>query len=182
MSIDHMELRLAAAREMPKQIINTRNLIALLNDYDALLAAGQPKRKAAAKKAAAAPVGTLPGWLPLELWEAFLAMRVKIKKPATEYAQKLLIKKLDNFRTHGLDITEILEQSITNGWQDLYAPKNPMQRGFGYDPAPAGTALPLLRNQQSMDDTRRAASEEAKRRLRGGGPGDDGMTFEMETR
>lgn len=181
MSADHMELRLAAAGPSQKAVITRANLAALLDEFDALRAAGQPKRKAAAKKAAAAPVGELPGWLPLEPWEAFLAMRVKIKKPATDYAQKLLIKKLDAFRLQQLDVTEILEQSITSGWQDLYAPKNAQQRGFGYDPAPMRAVPPLLRNQQSMDDTRHAASEEAKRRLRGGPP-DDGMTFEMDPR
>lgn len=137
MSTDHMDLRLAAQRTMPKQIINTADLRALVDAYDALLVAGQPKRKAAAKKAAAAPVGALPGWLPLEAWEAFLAMRVKIKKPATDYAQKLLLKKLAAFVAQGIDPQIVLDQSITSGWQDLYAPKNDQQRGFGYDPAPA---------------------------------------------
>lgn len=186
-----MELRTAAALTSSKAVITRAHLVALLDEFDALLAASQPKRKAAAKKAAAAPVGDLPAWLPLEPWEAFLAMRVKIKKPATEYAQRLLIKKLDGFRGKGFSVVDVLDQSITSGWQDLYAPKDQQfAHGQGYQPtpqrvghpAPNGTILPMpgrppFAHQQ--DAQKAAASAEAKRRLTGRAP-DDGMTFDME--
>lgn len=125
----HSDLREAAhSGSSAKIVVNRDDLLALLADYDTALAAGEPKRKAAAKKAAAAPVGALPGWLPLEAWEAFLAMRIKIKKPATEYAQKLLLKKLAEFMAAGFSAQDVLEQSITSGWQDLYAPKGQQPR------------------------------------------------------
>jgi uncharacterized protein YdaU (DUF1376 family) len=62
----------------------------------------------------------LPDWMPLETWDAFLAMRKKIKKPATDYAIKLLIGKLAKFRNSGQDVQKILEKSITAGWQDVF--------------------------------------------------------------
>jgi uncharacterized protein YdaU (DUF1376 family) len=62
----------------------------------------------------------LPDWMPVETWEAFLAMRKKIKKPATDYAIKLLIDKLTKFRAAGQDVQKVLEKSITAGWQDVF--------------------------------------------------------------
>ena len=156
---DHLTLR-AAAQSGPKAMINTTDLLALLADYDALLAAGVPKRKAAAKKAAkAAP--ELPAWLPLEAWEAFLAMRVKIKKPATDYAQKLLLGKLSQFRERGLAPEQILNQSIENSGQDLYAPKNDAGWGYGAKAAPAAPVRTFRQQQQD------AANQEALDRLAG---------------
>ncbi len=70
-------------------------------------------------KVAVAPV-VLPDWIPLETWEAFLAMRKKIKKPPTEYALKLLIDKLTKFKANGQDVKKVLEKSITAGWQDVF--------------------------------------------------------------
>lgn len=65
----------------------------------------------------------LPNFIPSDAWEAFLAMRKSQKKPATEYAQNLIIKKLAFFRDAGYDIKEILDASIINGWLDVYPPK-----------------------------------------------------------
>jgi uncharacterized protein YdaU (DUF1376 family) len=72
------------------------------------------------KKGATEVAVCLPDWMPLETWDAFLKMRKRIKKPATDYAIKLLINKLDKFRLAGQDVQAILERSITSGWQDLY--------------------------------------------------------------
>jgi uncharacterized protein YdaU (DUF1376 family) len=72
------------------------------------------------KKEATDVAIVLPDWIPLETWQAYLAMRKRIKKPPTDYAVKLLINKLDGFRAKGQDVKEILERSITSSWQDLY--------------------------------------------------------------
>jgi len=66
----------------------------------------------------------IPDWMPTEAWEAYLLMRKKKKKEATEYAQKLLIKKLTVWKAEGRDILEILENSIINSWTDLYLVKH----------------------------------------------------------
>lgn len=62
----------------------------------------------------------LPDWMPLETWQAFLAMRKKIKRVPTDHAVHLLIKKLDRFRANGQDIQAVLEKSITSNWQDVF--------------------------------------------------------------
>ncbi len=77
------------------------------------------KEKEEEIKVAKAPV-VLPDWIPLETWEAFLAMRKKIKKPPTDYAIKLIIDKLTKFKDSGQDVKKILEKSITAGWQDVF--------------------------------------------------------------
>ena len=71
------------------------------------------------EKVAVAPV-VLPDWIPLETWNAYLAMRKKIKKPPTDYAIKLLVDKLTKFKSNGQDIKAVLEKSITSGWQDVF--------------------------------------------------------------
>ncbi|HXE49540.1 MAG TPA: hypothetical protein VN663_14270 [Ramlibacter sp.] len=116
---DHESLRQAAQFPSPKTVVHTADLVALLNAYDELKVQAQPKRKAAAKKAAK-EAAELPAWLPLEAWEAFLAMRVKIKKPATERAQKLILNDLERFRQRGMDPEAVLDQSTRKSWQDVY--------------------------------------------------------------
>jgi hypothetical protein len=68
----------------------------------------------------ATEVALLPDWIPLETWDAFLDMRKKIKKPTTNHAINLLIAKLDKFRKQGQDVQQVLEKSITSGWQDVF--------------------------------------------------------------
>ena len=72
----------------------------------------------------------LPDWIPTETWEQFLEMRKRIKKPPTDYAIKLLIDKLNRFRSNGQDVKQVLEKSITSGWQDVFEIKgNPADIG-----------------------------------------------------
>ena len=66
----------------------------------------------------------LPEWIENETWENYLEMRTKIKKPATEVAKPLLIKKLAKLKSEGEDPNEVLERSIMNSWQGLFALKN----------------------------------------------------------
>ena len=53
----------------------------------------------------------------------FLKMRQRIKKPMTNYALELLLKKLDKLADSTHVKIAILNQSIINGWQDIYALK-----------------------------------------------------------
>lgn len=64
----------------------------------------------------------LPDWIPLEAWEEYLSMRKKMgkKHAATDYAQKLLIKRLDEFRNQGMSVQGILEQSIMRSWVGVF--------------------------------------------------------------
>jgi len=67
-----------------------------------------------------------------EAFNDFLSMRKKIKKPATERAIKLLLKKVLLLSNNNKDkAIEIIDQSTVNCWQDLYQLKDVT---FGHSP------------------------------------------------
>jgi hypothetical protein len=61
-----------------------------------------------------------PDWIEKETWDAFIQMRKRIGKPPTDYAIKLIVAKLERFKANGQDIKQVLEKSITSGWQDVF--------------------------------------------------------------
>lgn len=63
----------------------------------------------------------LPDWVNSEVWDEYVGMRIKIKKPATEYAKTLIVNKLLKLKEIGNNPDDVLRQSITNSWQDVYA-------------------------------------------------------------
>lgn len=62
----------------------------------------------------------LPTHVDRDLWIQFVDMRNAKRKPLTENAVSLLIKKLNDF---GVGANESLENSIIGGYQGLFAPK-----------------------------------------------------------
>lgn len=56
--------------------------------------------------------------------KAFVQMRSFIKKPMTDYALKLMLKKLDEIGNTDDAKIAILNQSITNNWQGIFPLKN----------------------------------------------------------
>jgi len=77
-------------------------------------------------KEEAAPKGavvSLPDWLDREAWSAFLEMRRRKRAPVTPHAVKILIGKLERWRTSGHDPTAILDASTASAWTNLYEPK-----------------------------------------------------------
>ncbi len=66
----------------------------------------------------------LPDWLPLDAWNGWMEMRIKMKKPLTERAFTRALSKLDRMRHEGQDIAEVLDRSTMNGWTDLYEIKD----------------------------------------------------------
>lgn len=56
--------------------------------------------------------------------KAFLQMRSFIKKPMTEYALKLMLKKLDELGNNDTTKIAILNQSITHNWQGIFPLKD----------------------------------------------------------
>lgn len=66
----------------------------------------------------------IPEWIPLESWNSFVAMRKKMRKPLTEYAVLLVIKKLQRLRDSGHNAREILDTSVERGWSSVYEPQN----------------------------------------------------------
>ena len=55
---------------------------------------------------------------------AFMEFRKSIKKPMTDHAVSLLIKKLNGMTTYIPEQIEIINQSIMNGWQGVFPLKN----------------------------------------------------------
>jgi hypothetical protein len=64
----------------------------------------------------------LPDWLDLSLWNDFKEMRIKCRKKMTDRAEKLMIAKLANFHSRGIDTARVLEKSILKSWTDVYEP------------------------------------------------------------
>ncbi|HJR82571.1 MAG TPA: hypothetical protein VJ775_01465 [Sphingomicrobium sp.] len=62
----------------------------------------------------------IPDWLPLAEWDGFMAMRTKTKKPLTDRAASMAIRKLGELRDKGEDPAAVLDQSTLHCWQDLY--------------------------------------------------------------
>ena len=71
----------------------------------------------------------------LDALKDFEAMRVKIKKPMTQRARKLLLRNLRRLSSDEVEQIAILEQSILHGWQDVYALKGGARDGSGEKPA-----------------------------------------------
>jgi hypothetical protein len=70
----------------------------------------------------------LPDWIDPQTWDDFEEMRRKMRKPLTDAARRLAIKRLlFLYREHRNDPQEVLEQSILNSWQGLW----PISQGFG---------------------------------------------------
>lgn len=61
----------------------------------------------------------------------FVDMRKKIRKPLTDYAFKLILKKLTNLSKDVTIQMDIVNQSIVSSWADVYPLKQNYQRQFG---------------------------------------------------
>ena len=92
----------------------------------------------------------LPDWLLPEVWNAYLEMRKKIKKPLTEYGKKLALRELESLLHQHQSPTAVLEQSILWCHQGLF----PVKNGNGHH----------VSNTLSMLETERQREEEYKRK------------------
>ena len=78
----------------------------------------------------------IPDWLPPDEWAGFKAMRVKTKKPLTDRAVAMAIRKLGELRDGGEDPAAVLDQSTLHCWQDLYPVKDRERAQGGYAERP----------------------------------------------
>ena len=83
-----------------------------------------PIKEKLLKKVKETPLPPIPDFIDQELWDQFMIMRKKKKATPTEFAVKLLIKKLTGFQASGFDVNKIIELSIENNWKGLFEPKN----------------------------------------------------------
>ena len=63
----------------------------------------------------------IPSFISEDSWQAFEESRRKTcKAPLTIYAAKLIIRELVRLKGAGHDPQECLDQSIRNGWRDVF--------------------------------------------------------------
>lgn len=66
-------------------------------------------------------VFTLPEGIDPFVWQEFENMRKKMKKPLTDYAKTLTVRKLITINQQtGEDPNTVLERSIERGWQGVF--------------------------------------------------------------
>jgi len=65
-----------------------------------------------------------PDWLDLQLWKEYKKMRIRIKKPLTDYAEKLALKKLTNMNYSDKDKLRVIKQTIFHSWQGFFPLKD----------------------------------------------------------
>ena len=80
----------------------------------------------------------IPEWVPKNLWDAFVEMRLEIAKkskgaPFTDEARRLLLLDLEKLRTAGHDPAAVLAQSIKKGYLGLFRPKEDFNETRGQD-------------------------------------------------
>ena len=79
----------------------------------------------------------IPDWLDKEVWSAFKKHRSKLRKPMTERAEFLVMKKLDDSRVqHGLDPNALLDEAIDKGWLTVYQKPQHRQIQTNHDVPP----------------------------------------------
>jgi hypothetical protein len=71
----------------------------------------------------------LPEWINRNIFDAFVEMRKKIKKPLTDHAIKLAIVKLEKLRAGGENPNEILNEAILRTWTGLWSLKDKKSGG-----------------------------------------------------
>lgn len=70
----------------------------------------------------------MPDWLPKENWQGFVEMRQKIRKPMTQRAVAMILKKLEGLMQTGQDVAAVLDQSVVKSWQDVFPVKQEFAR------------------------------------------------------
>lgn len=91
--------------------------------------------------------------VPTGTWLEFVEMRKKIRKPMTPKAAELIDRKLAKLQLEGNNPIEVLEQSIRNCWQDVFA----IRRENG-----PGTTKSDVRDQRSADAITRVLGSASK--------------------
>jgi uncharacterized protein YdaU (DUF1376 family) len=78
------------------------------------------KKDSPTKLTAVAPAFSLPEWVPRDAWLGWEEMRRKIRKPLTDAARMVNLRKLAKLRDRGDDPTAVIEQSLANGWGGIF--------------------------------------------------------------
>jgi uncharacterized protein YdaU (DUF1376 family) len=65
----------------------------------------------------------LPVWISEKTWNEYETMRKRIRKPMTDRARELAVMDLEALMRDGEDVEAVLNTSIKNSWQGLFAVK-----------------------------------------------------------
>lgn len=103
----------------------------------------------------------IPTCISAESWEAFVELRRRKgqRAPLTEYAAKMVIRKLVDADRQGFDAQWMIDEAIEKGWTTVYIGPNTPK----VNRAAKQTQEYLDSLQQTPEQ--RAASEEARRRV-----------------
>lgn len=85
------------------------------------------------KKGVKANDFVLPDWLPKAAWDQFIAHRKLLHPPLTPHSKKLAITKLEKLKAMGADVTEIINQTILNGWKGIFPIRSNLHGGSSND-------------------------------------------------
>lgn len=91
----------------------------------------KPAKPAAKKKDVATfnPLEiSIPDYVDTEMWAGYHQMRLEIKKTATEYACRLLLKDFAEWNKKGLDVNASIKKSIISKWTGIFEPKERIQQ------------------------------------------------------
>ena len=88
----------------------------------------------------------LPDYVDTEMWAGYHQMRADIKKAATEYACKLILKDFEQWHAKGLDVNASLKKSIVGKWAGVFEPKERLQQANNQFTNYRKTADPLAVN------------------------------------
>jgi hypothetical protein len=114
----------------------------------------------------------LPEWLPIDEWNGWIEMRVKMRKAATDLAKKYAIEELDALRISGQNVREVIRKAITKNWLSFYAVNAPQSNGNGYQNGAqsrtngSGQAGHLLDHLPSLEENQRRQREGDERLAR----------------
>lgn len=95
--------------------------------------AGKPSKKhqEPSNSTKARAVFQLPNDIPKQEWADFEEMRQRIRKPMTDGARRLAIKRLRKFQEQGHDPADVLNHCILNAYQGIFAPTKDRANGNG---------------------------------------------------
>ena len=89
------------------------------------------------------------------IWNRYVENRKAIRRPLTEHAADLAIKKLHALKAQGQDPNEVIENAILRGWTGLFPVKNGDHRSAGLDER-FGAALKIVEEKEKNERARRS--------------------------
>ena len=89
----------------------------------------EPSKEPSLNNTVAKATFDLPEWVPVSVWNSWIEYRKSRRLSVSAAAMNGHISLLNKFRNQGMDICAVIQQSIEQGWQGLFALKN-QQQGF----------------------------------------------------